>query len=202
MFKEGTGLFLERWIDRQALPIIAKTVGKGDVFKLSAGDEKWKKLTESIAINRAIDALNNGDVFPTRDEFMAEIQKEYERLQSRPQIFVKAIQTIMADAVDTKVHVTNEDLDTAVTIQNLINLMPMAPEYRDSMLRQTFDLMGLTVKKNDMTNMPQVPGMPPINGSGGQSPIPPGQPGQQMPSPGSTPPSLQGIIQKARLPQR
>jgi len=194
MFKEGAGLFIERWIDRQSLPIIAKTVTTGDIHKLVNDDERWKKLTESVAINKTVAELNKEEAFPTREEFLMEIQREYERLQSRPQLFVKTVGKIIAEAVDTKVHVTNEDLDSAVTIQNLIQITPLAPEYRDSILRQAFDLMGLTLKKNEQP--PQIPGMP---GSGPNGPIPPGQSGQQMPSPSSTPPTLQGIMQGATV---
>lgn len=187
LFKEGGGLFLERWIDRQALPVIAKTIKVGDISRLMNDEERWKKLTESIAINRAIEEINKEEIMPTFDEYMGFIDKEIIRLQARPQLLVKNVKQIMADAVDTKVKVSNEDLDTAVTIQNIIQLLPLAPEYRESMLREAFDLMGLSFKKETMPQPGQVPGQPQ---------------GQAIPTASSQPPTLQNITQRAIVKQR
>jgi hypothetical protein len=166
MFKESTGAFLERWIDRGALPIIAKTIKAGDLFKLTSDDENYKKLIESIAINTAIEKLDKSNVVPTHDEINQEIDAEIERLMKKPQLLIKNIQQIIAEGLDTKVKITNEDLDTGATIQNLINMMGIAPEYKDGIIKQIYDLMGLNTPKS--TPLPQ------------QMPTQP-QPNQQMP---------------------
>jgi hypothetical protein len=187
MFKEGAGNFLERWMDRGALPIIAKTIKAGDIAKLTGDDDRWKKLIESIAINRVTEELNKGNVLPTQEEYLGAINKEMERLSSKSQLLVKNVQEIIAEAVDTKFKVSNEDLDTAVTIQNIVQLLPMAPEYRESMLREAFDLMGLSFKKDQV--QPQQAGTPL-------------QQGQETPMAGAVPPNLQNIAQRAMVKQR
>jgi len=167
MFKESTGAFFERWIDRGALPIIAKTIKAGDILKLSSDDESYKRLVESIALNTAIEKLDKENTVPSADELNQEIDREIERLMKKPQLLIKNVQEIIAEGVDTRVKITNEDLDTGATIQNLINMMGIAPEYKDGIIKQIYDLMGL-----------QAPKSVPI-----QPPMPEGQPqGQQMPS--------------------
>jgi hypothetical protein len=167
MFKESTGAFFERWIDRGALPIIAKTIKAGDILKLSSDDESYKRLVESIALNTAIEKLDKENIVPSADELSQEIDREIERLMKKPQLLIKNVQELIADGVDTRVKITNEDLDTGATIQNLINMMGIAPEYKDGIIKQIYDLMGL-----------QAPKSVPI-----QPPMPEGQPqGQQMPS--------------------
>jgi len=173
MFKEGTGAFFERWIDRGALPIIAKTISETDVVKLTSDDEKYKKIVESIAINSVLNELEKSKVVPTRQEVDAEIDREIQRLMSKPQIIIDKIQTIVAEGLDTKVKITNEDLDTTATIQNLINMMGIAPEYRDGIISQVYDLMGLSKPKA----APMQP--PPGQQTQGQPSQPSGQPSMQ-----------------------
>jgi hypothetical protein len=70
-------------------------------------------------------------------------------------------------------------MDVAVTVQNLLSLIQAAPEFRDDIVKQTFDLLGLgQPKKNQMPPQPQ---MPP-GGAGAPPTLPPG--GTQTPQPG------------------
>lgn len=185
MFKEGTGSFFERWMDRGALPIIAKTVKAGDVLPLTADDDRYKKLVETMAINIVYEKLDSGETIPSREELLAEVERQKEILSAKPQVFIKTVQEIIADGLLAKVHVTNEDLDTSVTVKNLIDMMQIAPEYREPMLKEAFDLMGLAFPKAAVPQMPQ-----------GQ----PQQPqGQSTPSPMN---NVQNIQQQALLPQR
>lgn len=147
MFKESTGAFWERWIDRAALPIIAKTITIGDIIKLTSDDENYKKIVESIALNTALNKLEKEKIVPSVDEANQEIDKEIERLMQKPQLFIKNVQKIIAEGLDTRVKITNEDLDTGATIQNLINMMSIAPEYKDGIIKQIYDLMGLQSPK-------------------------------------------------------
>lgn len=164
LFKEGMGLFIERWIDRGALPIIAKTVSEGDLLRITRDDDRFNELVNRIALNRVADALENGKVIPSKRELLETIQKEEERLMKNPVVFIKAAQKVIAEAVDSKVHITNEDLDSSATIDNILNLMKIPADQRDDdMTRQVFDLMGLSVPKNKVnqqlsqTTQPQQP---------------------------------------------
>lgn len=155
MFKEGTGAFLERWIDRGALPVIAKTITSSDIIKLSSDDENYKRIVESVAINKALEKIEKEKLVPTIEEATQAINAEVDRLLKKPQLLISNIQKIIADGVDTRVKTTNEDLDTGVTVQNLINMMGIAPEYRDGIIKQIYDLMGLSAPKAVQPAAPQ-----------------------------------------------
>ena len=83
----------------------------------------------------------------------------------KPQLIIKNIQQIISEGLDTKVKITNEDLDTGATIQNLINMMGIAPEYKDGIIKQIYDLMGLQTPKSTPIQIPpeqsnqQIPNM-------------------------------------------
>lgn len=155
LFKEGTGAFLERWIDRHFLPILAKSIKSGDIMKITRDDDNFKELVESVALNRVAEAMDKAIVPPTQLEVDQAIMREADRLLRQPALLVKNVQEIIADAVDTKVHITNEDLDTGVTIQNLIQMMQIAPEMRTGIIDQIYDLMGLSKPKKSVVSPQQ-----------------------------------------------
>lgn len=155
LFKESTGLFLERWIDRHAMPIIAKTIKKGDIFKIVGDDDKYKELIENVALDLVYKQMNEGDVVPSENELLMAVDKEVENLSRSSQFFVENVQEIIADMLDSKVHITNEDLDSSVTIANLLQLMQIPPENRDDdSVAQIYDLMGLRRPKYKKPEMP------------------------------------------------
>lgn len=143
VFKDGQGLFIERWIDRHALPVIAKTLTVGDTFRIMTDEESFKKLVDSIAVNEAIAELDRSGVVPTDEEMLKEIEKYKAKLMSQPAVFTKAVREIMIDQVDAKVHILNEDVDATVTVNSLIQMLQIAPEYKDSMVKDIYDLLGL-----------------------------------------------------------
>lgn len=186
LFKEGMGMFIERWIDRGALPVIAKTVDIGDVVRLFKEDDNFSDIVDNMAYNIVQEHLNKSEVVPTMDEVMKEVDKVKTHLLGKKSIFIKAIQKIMTDGVETKVHITNEDLDSSVTIQNLMQLMQIPPEQRsDPIVGQIYDLMGL--QKPPKQAVPQQLSQP-----------------QQGGSPNGIPaaPTMQGIAQSAMFPQQ
>lgn len=148
VFKEGMGMFIERWMDRGALRIIAETSEKGDILRLMKEDDKWEELVRDIAMNVVIEHLNKTEIVPTYQELMKELDRVTAELLTHSTIFVKSVQEVIASGVETKVHITNEDLDTSVTIQNLFQLMQIPPEQRDNdMVKQIYDLMGLQMPR-------------------------------------------------------
>lgn len=166
--KEAKGFFFKRWIDRHALPIIAKTVKAGDIVKLSGDDELFKEVIERIVATTAQEALaedfySKGFV-PMEQDIRDAIASAESKLRRKGELFIDVIQEILAEHVDTHVYFTNEDLDTAVTVQNLIGLIPVAPEYRDSMIKQIYDLLGLDQPRKNNQPQPapgqEAPGMP------------------------------------------
>lgn len=183
VFKEGMGMFIERWMDRGALSIIAKTSKKGDILRLLKDDDKWEDLVRNIAMNTVIAHLEKTDIVPTYEELLKEVDKVTKELLSHSSIFVKNTQDIIASGVETKVHITNEDLDTSVTIANLFQLMQIPPEQRDSdMVKQIYDLMGLQMpRKTEKEKMDEQ--------------------AQKMAQMQQTQPNMQNINQQAMLPK-
>ena len=172
MFKEGMGSFLERWIDRQALPIIAKTVTVGDTFRIMTNEESFKKLAESIAVNEAIAELDRSKVIPTEQEMLMEIEKFTEKLLKQPSVFLKAVRKIMIEELDTQVHVTNEAIDTTVMVSNLIQMLQIAPQYQDSIVKEIYDMLGLgQPKKTPLPPQQPGPGLPPGSPATPKSPM-------------------------------
>lgn len=167
MFKEGMGMFLERWIDRQALPIIAKTIKAGDIFRIMSGEESFKQLAESIAINEAIAEMDRSGIIPTDIEMVTEIERFKEKLLKKPAVFVHAVREIVIDEVDAKVQITNEEIDTTVTISNLVQMLQIAPEYKDAIVKDVYNLLGLGQPKKTAAPPPQ-PGQPPQQGQPSQ----------------------------------
>jgi hypothetical protein len=179
-------------MDRGALPIIAKTVDAGDIVKITAGDQSFDLLIENIALNNIADALEKSNIVPSQEELMNELVKEHKRLSSSKNVFVKAVQKLMTDGIETKVHITNEDIDTNVAINHLMTLMNIPPENRDQqLLKQVYDLMGLNMPKAPLPQQIQQPqqmgAMP--------SPMQP----QGNPQPMENP-TVQGIAQNAMIP--
>lgn len=182
LMKDGLTFFLQRWMDRHALPIIASTIKVGDLVRITGDDEKFKALVDRVVANMAMEEIEKGKeqgIEYTQEEVQAEMQKQIEVLRRKPEMFVKLTQKIIAEDLDSIFYVTNEDMDTAVTVSNIMNMMKVAPDYSQALLKQAFDLMGLDVPKEN----PQ-PQQPP-----------------QMQGQGQNPATLQGLTTGANVPR-
>lgn len=159
MMKDGLAFFLERWMDRHALKVIAKTIKVGDLVHLTGDDDQYRKMVEVIVSNLVkdkLDELYEKGIVPSEQEVQATMQDEIENLTKKGGTFVKLVQEVIASQLQTKFYVTNEDLDTTVTVQNLLNMLNVAPQFSDSIVKQAFDLMGLAQpKQNPQQQMPQ-----------------------------------------------
>lgn len=198
VIKDGVGSFLERWMDRHALPIIAKELKTDDIVRFASDDDEFKALAERVVMHQAHIALEESfaqGYLPSEQEIQDAVNATMDKMKGKD-MFVKLVKDIMIDELDTQVYVTNEQMDVAVTIQNLVSMMNFAPEYRDAIVKQTFDLMGLAAPK--ATPPPQQPNpngmpMPPVPGmAAAQGGAPGGQP---------RPPALPGLGQMGANPQ-
>lgn len=156
LMKDSLTFFLQRWMDRHALPIIAKTIKQGDLIRLSSDDDKYRSLVETIVSNMAIDQINKDrelNVFHTNEAIQKEVSMVIEKLQREPEVFLKLTQDIIANNLESIFYITNEDMDTAVTVQNIISMLKLAPNYSDALVRQAFDLMGLDMPKANEQQM-------------------------------------------------
>lgn len=164
MFKEGFGNFLERWLDRQALPIIAKTIGAGDIVRLSNDDDKFADIVRTIALNMVSEVLEKSHIVPAESELLSILAMEEEKLRKKPALFIENLDEIIASGLDTRVHITNEDLDTSVTISNLLQMMQLEqqdPKAMNETKQQIYDLMGLQMPKPSLQQQQAPQGVQP-----------------------------------------
>ena len=179
MIKDGIGSFLERWMDRHALAIIAKELTIGEIIRITSDEETFKELVDRVVLSRTRDALEESfhkGYIPSQQE-IAEAMDTARQKMIKSDMFIKLLDKIIADGLVTKVYVTNEEMDIAVTISNLMTLGKMAPQYSDEIVKQTFDLMGLTIPRTPPQPSPTQPGMQPQ--------LPPQQAPSTLPAPQS-----------------
>jgi hypothetical protein len=143
LIKEQTGHFLTRWIERHFKPILAEKIKIGDIIRITNDDDKFKEIVENIISYRAIKALKDYTV-EDLDGFAVEYENAIEKMKKSPEIFVKSLTEIIANGVESYVRITNEDLDTNASVANILQLIPIMPEYREALGKQIFDLLGLT----------------------------------------------------------
>ena len=189
IIKNGIAGFLERWMNNHALKIIAKELTTGQLVRITSDEEGYSALVDKVVMHKALAALDesfaNG-YLPSLQEMQTEIQIATEKMRSE-HMFLRLVKDIIADGLECKMYVTNDEMNVAVTIQNLMTLTQIAPEYRDQLIAQTVDLMGLApLKKPQMVQQPQ--GMP-----GQPQQAPQGQPAQ----PQDMSSQLQNINQQA-----
>lgn len=146
MFKEGIGFFLERWTERQVLPIEAKSLKIGDLVRMKSDDGRFKEIADRIIgfhAQQIYDNMYARGQYPDPAALESAIQSAEQDVLRRPELFLETSRKLIADAVDPEVIITNEELDVPVTVQNLLSILPAAPEYRESIIPQIFDLLGL-----------------------------------------------------------
>lgn len=155
MAKDAIGFFVERWIDRHALPIWAKSITVGDVIRISG--DALDDVIEKVVAARAIEIMEEmraQNLVPSKQAFEDANKQAADILKKKGSIFIELLQEIVAENVETRVYMTNEKLDVPVTVQNLLTLLQVAPEYRDDTVKEVYDLLGLRRPSNKQ-EMPQ-----------------------------------------------
>lgn len=150
--------FLTRWMDRHALKIIAKELTTNEIVRITSDVDNYQKLVENVVMNKALLALDDSfakGYLPSPQEMAQEMQNAQEKLK-QGDMFIELVKDIIAEELETQMYVTNDEMNVTVTIQNLLTLMQVAPEYKDQLVQQTVDLMGLSpLKQPQMQGMPQ-----------------------------------------------
>lgn len=178
MVKDAIGGFLERWMDRHALKIIAKELTTGEIVRITSDADTYHELVERIVLFKAQKSLDESfskGYLPSPQEMQQAMDSASQKLK-KGDLFIELVKDVIADELVTKMQVTNEEMDVSVTIQNLMNLGKIAPQYADQIVKEAFDLMGLPPPKQPSPQQMQQ-GQP----QGAQGPIAsPMQPGQQI----------------------
>lgn len=192
MIKDAIGGFLERWMDRHALKIIAKELTTGEIVRITSDEEGFHELVDRVVLYKAQEALDSSfakGYVPSQQEMMQAMDTAREKMK-KGDLFIELVRNVIADELITKMQVTNEEMDVSITIQNLIETLKLAPQYADEGIKQIYDLMGLPPPKTPQAGMQPQGGIP--------SPFaPPPQGGQPQPQGGLPPPQGQQMQQQA-----
>lgn len=171
LVKEQIGMFLQRWLQRHAMPTIFKNISKGDLISMALEPEEllaWDEAIVNKAVYEAIsNKLNNG-ILVDPDEVILEQQRMLEKLKNAgSERFVNLLDDLDFLEYEVAVDITNESVDKGVIATNLLQALTAAPEYRESILPQLFDMMGLTFQAPKTPPVPMNPNGTPA-GQGAQ----------------------------------
>lgn len=147
MTQDAIGSFLERWIQRHLLPRLAKIMSKKDLLRITNDDDKFKAIAEKVVNFYTIESLNNSQELVTPEQLEAEMESAAEKVMKKDGLFFKLVQEIIAKNVDTKVFVTSEALNPNIMVRNIIDVLNLAPEYKEPLTKEIFNLMGLALPK-------------------------------------------------------
>lgn len=180
LVKEQIGMFLQRWLERHALPTIFKNINKGDIVAMAMEDDEllaWDEALVNQVLYEELNRVTKTGVLINPDEVMLEKQRLMERMKnSGSQRFVEVLHDLDFTEYDVAIDITNESVDKGVIAQNLMQALTAAPEYRSSILPQLFDIMGLTFTAPQQQQQPiQQNGQP---AGAGQQPSPQAPPTQ------------------------
>lgn len=148
LVKENLGGFLQRWVDRHALKHVAESLKNEDIVRIDGGEDEIENLRERIALNLAVQELEEADEVPNEQEFQEAIQEARERLADEDGLFISQLEEVVAEDLDTQFYVTNEELDVGVTANNLIQLLQVSPDERDVIVPEIYNLLGIDVPAN------------------------------------------------------
>jgi hypothetical protein len=170
LIKEGIGMFLQRWMKRQALPVILKRVKLHEIIRCVGDADELRQLDELIVNKLVADELAtiNQRAAGGEEAFVDPVQVERARQNALVKLqqtgedrYIQLLHTLDPSEYDTEVYITNEEIDKGVLSRNLLTLIQLAPEYREELTQDLMDIMGLPFfpKKQQMMGMMQQ-GMP------------------------------------------
>lgn len=148
LVKEQIGMFLQRWLWRHCIPTIFKNISKGDLIEMAMSDDElkaWDEWLVNASIYQKIEADMNAGLFINPEEVYMQQQAMLQSLQGAgKQRFVELLEDVDFLEYEVAIDITNESVDKGVIAQNLLQALTAAPEYREAILPQLFDIMGLS----------------------------------------------------------
>lgn len=159
LIKEGVGMFLQRWLRRHSVPIICKSTTKEEIIRITGNAEDLLVIDERIANELIYKAISTTPGILDPQQVEIERQKVLESLKALgSNRYVKLLESINPTDYDVEVYITNEEFDQGIVVDKLINMLQIAPEYRDSIVRSALDIMGLDfVRPVAAPTQPQAP---------------------------------------------
>lgn len=197
LIQEGLGMFLQRLISRQWIPILKEIITPEDILRISGNASTLAKIDSGLIdnlVNKAV-AKYIIENFNVPDEGvieMARTQAQRELAKQGKERYFKA-EVFLSSDFDVEVFVTNEDFDKNTILQNLMQIIGVIAKVTpnvdiEGVVGEMLDIMGLGgdrfIKQQVQQQLPQAKGLPQ-----GQLPQAQGQPtpgdtlaGNQAPS--------------------
>jgi hypothetical protein len=173
LIKEGIGMFLERWLTNQAIPVIQKNLKKSDIIRVTGNADLLRDYDEKIAnylVYQEVDRIQRAGGYVDPAQVELERQRVISQIASLgKERYVQAEESIDFMEYDVDVYVTNEDFDKGSMLSNLINMLqitaatPQLGVDPGAIIRQALDLMGLDSVQLRQQNYQQgaIPGVSP-----------------------------------------
>lgn len=162
MIRKNIGSFIERWIERHAMPIMMKNMTSSDVIRQSGNVEDLKAMDERIVNEMAWKALKKIEKKGQRinpEQVLESMEKARAKLKAMGSSrFIQIVNKIDLTEFDITVNVTDEKIDKGVQIANLLQSLAAVPEARKIVLAHIFDLMGLPI--NELDKIEVAPALP------------------------------------------
>jgi len=147
LVKEGLGMFLQRWIKRHVMPILMKNIKLGDLVRYSDDPDKLRSFDEykvNWEMYKILDKMDKQGALLDPIAVERARQAALDKLQGMgADRFIKVADNMNPTEYDVQVYVTNEEIDLAVLADKLAQALQFAPEYRDQVLPQLFDTLGV-----------------------------------------------------------
>lgn len=159
LVKQNWGFFLERWIDRHAMPILAKNITAQDMVRISGDDKEVQRFFNRVVAHRASKEF---DVFEAQlmetkfrnpedveraiqkaERMKAEMQNAVNKMRQDPDIFAEVFEEMSFDQVSCDVYFNDEKVNTQVMVNDLITMLQVAPEFKGEIVSQIFNLLNL-----------------------------------------------------------
>jgi hypothetical protein len=165
LVKEQLGMFLQRWMKRHFIPMLASTLTKNSVERITGDTDELRRMDESLAnklVMKQAEALAAEGKIVNPKSIMKERDRIVEKLQAQgPDRFVQMMEKVDLTDYDVQVFVTNEEIDKGVLVQNLLGVFQTAAQVPDmnidpAMVAESiFDIMGLETKQFKRKSQPQ-----------------------------------------------
>lgn len=199
LIKEQLGMFLERWMKNQYLPVIFKNITRDEVIRISGAEVK--DLDERIVYEEVFNQLsqmNQAGVFVDPLQVQLEVEKALASLQQMGNDrYVKLLHDLDVIDYDTEVSVTNEKFDKATLSRDLMTQLQTLPALMGSgidvgslavdIMKEAWDLAGMDASRIKKAPAPMMPPQNPMNPNNAAL-----QGGAQLTRPGGNPKAPNG----------
>lgn len=138
-------MFVQRWIHRQLLPRLAASWDTTKITNLFGSDDKFEALIERVAVYQVTQELTAGNKIPTEEAVRTAVEELKDAYRRKGSLFISDLAELAVSSIDTRVQVSDEDLDNAIIADKLIQVIQLAPEYKGHLIKQLFNVMGLSI---------------------------------------------------------